>query len=184
MWSWLANAFTAAKGALTAQKVGTAAVKALPTIVGSSAKAAFDKRQADTGYSRAYADMKRAGINPILAGKVGPLAAAQMSDLGSQMSTARQLSQVDQRVEMEWEKLESDLDEAQSRIAVMSEEQLSKQADNYIKDVLVDFYKKNPNIGVFHALGGTPGDIIKAIDTISFKGVKNLLNKLFNKGKK
>ena len=55
---------------------------------GTAIKARWDKKQTDTAYQRTMADMKKAGLNPILAAKLGGAASAVMEPLGGVINSA------------------------------------------------------------------------------------------------
>lgn len=117
--------------------------------VGTTAQALFNKRQTDTSYQRTMRDMKAAGINPILAAKVGPLPSAQMQGLAESSLTARQ-------IQVSENQLEVNAAEATSRISKMSDEEKGQEIDNNIRSILEEYYKKNPNAAVWKDLGGKP----------------------------
>lgn len=157
----------AAASAFGASKVGAAAMKAAPAVLANVASTAFNKRQVDTSYQRTMKDMRKAGINPLLAGKVGPIGAAQAADFGGTLSTARQLS-------VQENQLEANVAEAVARIQLMSQQEKSQLIDNNIKSILEKYYQQNPNAAVWKDLGGKP------LDKITFGLAERLLNKLKN----
>jgi hypothetical protein len=75
-------------------------------LVGAAIKAGWDRRQTNTGYQRAMHDMRKAGLNPLLAGKYGPAASATMEGLGSVINTANQVETQKQQLEINKEQLQ------------------------------------------------------------------------------
>jgi len=143
----------AAASAFSASKLGGAALKAAPALLGNVASTAFNKQQVDSSYQRTMRDMRKAGINPLLAGKVGPIGSAQAADFGGTLSSARQIG-------VQENQLESNVAEAVARIQLMSEQEKSQLIDNNIKSILEQYYKLNPNAAVWKDLGGKPMDKI------------------------
>jgi hypothetical protein len=157
----------AAASAFSASKLGGAVLKAAPAVLGNVASTAFNKQQVDTSYQRTMKDMRKAGINPLLAGKVGPIGSAQAADFGGTLSTARQIGVQEQQ-------LEANVAEAVSRIQKMSDEEKSQEIDNEIKGILLKYYKANPNAAVWKDLGGKP------LDKITFGLAERILNQFKN----
>ena len=110
----------------------------------------FNKRQSDkqmrfqdvssrTQYQRAVADMKKAGINPMLAAKLGGNAAMQgssstMPDLGKTINTSRQVSNQKKLIEAQIKLMQNQADEASAKAAYarsQSSEVVSKQQSSY-----------------------------------------------------
>lgn len=109
-------------------------------IIGSLITGAFNKRSADkemrfqdmqsrTQYQRAVADMKRAGLNPMLSAKLGGNAAMQgasasMPDLGQTINTSKQVSNQKKLVEAQVGLMSAQADQA-SAAASLSRSQAS-----------------------------------------------------------
>lgn len=104
-------------------------------IVGSLITGAFNKRAADkemrfqdvqsrTQYQRAVADMKAAGLNPMLSAKLGGNAAMQgasasMPDLGQTINTAQQVSTQKKVAEAQIDLLKSQADQAKANASYL-----------------------------------------------------------------
>jgi hypothetical protein len=153
MFAAIMGGLKAAASAFSTSKLGAAAIKAAPSILGNAASTAFNKRQVDTSYQRTMKDMRKAGINPLLAGKVGPIGSAQAADFGATLSSARQIGNQELQVE-------ANVAEAVARIQKMNDEEKSQEIDNEIKGILLKYYKANPNAAVWKDLGGKPMDKI------------------------
>ena len=87
MWAQIASV---GSKILAGAKTAGAFLKANPYI-GTAASFMANKSQTDSAYQRSMRDMRKAGLNPILAGKLGGAQSAVMGDLGQTSNTARQI---------------------------------------------------------------------------------------------
>lgn len=107
-------------------KTASAFLKANPAI-GTAASFLANKSQTDSSYQRAMRDMKKAGLNPILAGKLGGAQSAVMGDLGQTSNTARQIDVTETKTKQEIENMKEDL--------------VTKVSENVLKQGIADFLK-------------------------------------------
>ena len=96
---------------------------------------AFQASQTGTGYQRAMADMKRAGLNPMLAAKLGPAAAgsgamASIPDYGQAVQRGASAAQASASV-----------GKINQEIKNLGLDEVAKGLNNTSKEILVDFEK-------------------------------------------
>lgn len=122
----------------------------------------FQRQMSNTAWQRAMADMKKAGVNPILAAKVGPAstpggASASMPDLGSTINTAQQIDNQKQQIDQQIEESKAKVGEivAKTNLTAAQIPQVEKQVEllgkqieaagiaNKDAEMQLEFYKKN-----------------------------------------
>lgn len=145
----------------------------------------FQREMSDTSYQRGVADMRAAGLNPILAAKLGGAstpggAMATIPDLGATMVSAKQAetaeTQMESNVEkqsMEIEKLAADIEATEAQTQVLKAqlpkieaEVLKIAADTGFRQAMTAIPAMVDDlVGSFRELSGwlTRGDITDAI---------------------
>jgi len=149
----------------------------------------FQADMSSSAYQRAMADMRKAGLNPILAGKLGPAstpagAMAKIPDIGQSfgqgMSSAMQMSKLpyeQQHMQAQVGELMSKtgvntvqakhlsklINKVEAEIKMLGLEHDTKTAELVAKQILADFQAEYPNIHLFQHYGLDLGDIMDAI---------------------
>ena len=120
-------------------------------MVGTAIKAGWDRRQTNTGYQRAMHDMRKAGLNPLLAGKYGPAPSATMEGLGSVSNTAKQVDINEKKATQE--------------INNLKEQFKSIKAENVRKEVIAEYFKtpEGKELAKTLAINGSPLNPITAL---------------------
>jgi hypothetical protein len=109
----------------------------------------FQASQTGTGYQRAMADMKRAGLNPMLVAKLGPAASgsgvmAKIPDYGQTIASAENLRQ-----QAPVRKAESVLNETQAKVADMQMYEIDARINKLqqeVKNLGLDFDLKGLDV--------------------------------------
>ena len=141
-------------------------------LIGSAIKGAWDSRQTNTAYQRQMRDMKRAGLNPILAAKMGGAQSAQLEGLGSVANNAQANYQQNKQIEKNIEQLDQTI-------------RFSKN-ENEVKEMILKVYKEHPDLAFWNDVfkGTDPKDWLSALtyDEIlnKAKQVSNELKKAIN----
>lgn len=141
--------------------------------VGTYAKAYWDKKQTDTAYQRSMADMKKAGLNPILAAKLGGAASATMEPLGGVINSAKQAETQQTQTEANVEKIQKDILKIEAETRGIDVDNLNKNIDNYTKNLVIDLYREHPELAAWKEVfkGTNPKDWASAL---TYKKVLNL----------
>jgi len=184
MLSAIIGGVKAAASAFSSSKFGAAAIKAAPSILGNVASTAFNKRQVDTSYQRTMDDMRKAGINPLLAGKVGPIGSAQAADFGGTLSTARQIGTQETQTSANVNKINQEIENLKSTKTLTEEqttnlrktyfeiiartEKLAAEGsavtyDNVYKSIIASHQQKYPGTTIAKYYGIDPATITKSI---------------------
>jgi hypothetical protein len=129
----------------------------------------FQREMSNTAWQRAMKDMKAAGINPILAAKVGPAstpsgAQATMPDLGATLNSAQSVKQqgeqIDQNIEESRANIQkivsqTNLNAAQLPVVEKQVEKLGQEIEqldliNQNAEIQLEFYKNNKTLVNLH----------------------------------
>ena len=173
MISAIIGGIKAAASAFGASKLGGAALKAAPAILGNVASTAFNKSQVDTSYQRTMRDMRKAGINPLLAGKVGPIGSSLAADFGGTLSTARQIGN------QETQTL-ANIDQIAQQIENMSDQEKAQEIDNKLKEILLKKFEEQPDLYIWKTLGGNLTNPTSMIAGMTYVTAEKVVNALQN----
>jgi hypothetical protein len=145
---------------------------------------AFQASQTGTGYQRAMADMKRAGLNPMLAAKLGPAASgsgamANIPDYGqaiqrgaSAAQSAASIGKIDQEIKnLGLDEVAKGLDNQSKALLVKFEKSLSDEAYKLYKMPILKFLAE--------ALDA-PGVVVELANSELVSGAKRLGQALVN----
>lgn len=121
--------------------------------VGSAAKYAVERRDMNRAHQRQVADLKKAGINPILSAKLGGAQTPTMEGIGQVQNTAKQVDQTEKATNAQVEKLK--------------EEIRGLASDNVLKQAIARFYKTDEGKKLIptKAAGGSTLNPVNAIMT-------------------
>jgi uncharacterized membrane protein YheB (UPF0754 family) len=148
-------------------KVGTKIVGGVKTVntffkdnpqIGTAASFFANKSQTDSSYQRQMRDMRKAGLNPLLAGKMGGAQSAVMGDLGQVSNTARSLDQNQQLINANIDKINKDIESLEETIH-------GQKNENFIKDQIVEMHEKYPQLAFWNNVlkGSTVNDYASAL---------------------
>jgi len=126
--------------------------------VGTAASYALNRRDTNSAHQRQMADLKKAGINPILSAKLGGAQSAVMGDLGQTMNTARQVDQT--------EKV------ATEQVKEIKEKIKGLASENVLKEKIAEYWKSEDGQKAIASMaqGVNPNSIIGSINKFIFGG--------------
>lgn len=109
-------------------------------MMGTAASYAIQRRDSNRAMRRQYSDLRAAGINPILAGKLGGAQTPTMGDLGQTANTARQIDNQEHVAKIQEFKTISDVERASQDIAE-SKARVGK-IEHEVNALIADMYNK------------------------------------------
>jgi len=167
-----------------------------------SAKSASDNRDfqeemSNTSYQRAMKDMRKAGLNPILASKLGgastpPGAMAQIPDLGQSLNAGMNTALAEERLGYDAEKIDAEIEKlvadknlteeqtinikqltqlAWEQTNNAKKEGISLDYKNIVDAIITKFKHENPNLTLMQAFGLDGRSLSNLINTVVGGGI-------------
>lgn len=180
--SAISSAFGAASSFL-GSAAGSSVTGFLAPVAGSAVSGLFSSREAEknrefqemmsnTSYQRAMADMRRAGLNPILAAKLGGAstpagAMANIPDLGMSLSSAMSGQASLQQAEVAQQKMDAEIEQIKSQTGL--NEQQGEVLKETIPKIRAEIEGIKARAGLQSALTAIPqlvSDLVEAIRSI------------------